>query len=487
MNPDFSSSPPPRNKRAFGLTDLLPAAMIKDLRQAMRSPLTLSLILLSLLAIYLLGMPPAQGVDESSAAYCARVFSDWEFFQLGGSTYLCFFVSMHASSVIAADIKERGSNFLRLCPLSAGRIIGGQFLSCALQLVILTLALVPLYWRYMDIAAPHASDLLSCFGFSFPLYTMVFAVLFMQFFFALCSVAVSMVFAHLPLMVRLVIPCCMVSLIACVSDLIGYLGFANHHSFPHLLDERALRTVVEYLQACSLGILLSMAALLLARRHYCAAVEIRSGLLRLICLLIPCLFLLWAWVDKSLRNGEVSISYDAALILLSSAPLILLLDELLPRDILPASAKRPFLLRRCCTSMHLTWMLLCIALGLGCFWALPQLGLIAYSPEQMEHAMLYFAMLSLMFFSSAVIVLALTDLFVSQKSKWRLLAFMIAGLLLVFFDMIPYGDRMNYWPLVNLIELTEYSLITSKDFVIMGGITLLALIVLMSIRAFRRH
>lgn len=104
--------------------DWLPPALVKDLRQMLRSPL------------YLLGVLAMVGVftvlmlRQESGAY--------EF----AAVLLCAVVPARVSMSVASEVRA-GANFMRLTPLSSWQLVWGTWASAMVQVVLLALLLLP--------------------------------------------------------------------------------------------------------------------------------------------------------------------------------------------------------------------------------------------------------------------------------------------------------------------------------------------------------
>lgn len=490
MTPNIITSPPPaRQERSFGFSDLLPASMVKDLRQTMRSPFNLTLVLFAVLLAYLLFYPEG-GSEGSTAMDWFNSARAWQGQMMAIVFGMSFLVSLHAAHVIAADIRDRGSNFLQLCPLSAGRIIWGQFLSCAFQVFLLGLALLPLYWAFMSEAA-SASTTMSIAGISFPSQALILLILLMQMLIALFIVALMMCLAHLPKLIRLWVPLYALSLFSMLD-----LPQTVRICIATGSQEEAFSILqLSLLMALCLGLGI-WAALLLARRHYSASAELRSGMLRLVVLLLTLLPFgvlcslgsLASWAPAA--NANELLDFFTQWTMIATAPL--LLDELLPRAPLPPSATRPALWRRCSTEAQILCMLIVLGLMLAAWPLSAQLGLLSFPDEEMQQGLVYLSAFALMFFTGTVATLALTDLIVTAKSSLRLVVY---GLVSAVVSVFLLGNaslicadgtaQVCYYPIVNMELLTPETPVTRIDFITLGGIASAALLVLINVRAFR--
>ena len=104
--------------------DWLPPALVKDLRQMLRSPLYV-LALLGLLGVFTLMM-----LRQSEGAYGFAAM------------LLCAVVPARVSVTVAADVRA-GANFMRLTPLSSWQLVRGIWASAMVQVVLLALLLLP--------------------------------------------------------------------------------------------------------------------------------------------------------------------------------------------------------------------------------------------------------------------------------------------------------------------------------------------------------
>lgn len=106
------------------LPDWLPAVLVRDVRQLLRSPkyLVAALVVLVLLALNVRPDEPA----ESRA------------FGLSMATLLgCLVVPLRMGLVVEAETRAPGLNFIRLTRLSSWRVVWGMWLSGALQVLVL--------------------------------------------------------------------------------------------------------------------------------------------------------------------------------------------------------------------------------------------------------------------------------------------------------------------------------------------------------------
>lgn len=300
---------PKKDASAFGLSDLLPPALIKDMRQLLRSPLYLCLLALCFLILLL---PSAENGFTVLLIKC--------------SVILCAFVPLRSSSALHQDIRERGSNFLQLCPLSAWRIVMGQFLSATVQILLLGLCLVPVLWHL------HGTETFNiCFdqdgAIGFETYLikpdMVWVSLVGFMLIAMLQTAVLMALACLHVVLRFII------LVGSIIALWCQFIFLALAKMPINLETLTTELL---LIAGGFWLVLILCFLLLARRYYCASVEMNSGLLRLLVLIAAA-----GTTALNYSNELKAVTFNTiyGLEITSSCfglLYILILDELLPRD-----------------------------------------------------------------------------------------------------------------------------------------------------------
>ncbi len=451
--------PPKRDPKAWGFSDFLPPAMVKDLRQSLRSPIHVVMLLLGIALMYLF-------IEPTSGYYESQRIANWDVFIGFAAFLLIVFVPIHSSRTIAGDIRERGSNFLLLCPISAGRIIMGQFLSGAAQLLLLVLALGPLTHRFQATASHYFSWCIEYGPFEIPAFYVCSLSVLMLYLIALFALAVMMLLASIPLFFRLMTLAGIASLLLIVQEEGHYLFNREHYLMPHSIE-----MLDSWLILAVLLVVGTICALQLAKRHYCAFVEVRSGSLRLVSslLIFAPLFLRWvAYHDMPIIEYAMMTKLAAM-----GTMLWLLIDELMPRDILSPSTQRPFLLNRCSSLATISSMAL--ILGLSCILPalMHALGLFSIcSPAELSDASssLCFSMLSL--FASLVFCLALVDTFLKPTSRARLTAFLVAMLVVTIFSfqlelacesLVKDDFTMSFLPFVHFAKLDYVP--TNTDFV----------------------
>ncbi|MFI3243882.1 MAG: hypothetical protein R3Y56_06480 [Akkermansia sp.] len=473
--------PPARNPKAFGLSDLLPAAMVKDLRQSLRSPLYLLLMVLSVAMLYIFMQP--------RAGYAAhQLIGNWDTLIFFMTVLLVFFVPAHAARSIAGDIRERGSNFLRLCPLSAGRIIWGQFLSGAVQLALLALSLAPLIHSYQMAASPRFSWMVDCGIGTLPAYAFCGLTLLMLYLLALFALAVMMMLAGMPLFLRLLAQLGVGCIFFEIQSPSAH--FFNRSYLDPDLAQRLLHSGAFLAILLVIGIL---CALHLAKRHYCAFVEVRSGWLRL----LASLFLFSPLLAIKLVNHEVEFGdfIEYSHLSLGAALIWVLIDELMPRDTAPVKKRRLFPFNRCSSSSSLS----CIVLFCGLSVALPHIYLAcglfpAETIERTEHLLRFNAMVGMGCLSTCLFCLMLVQLFFKANSRARLTGFFLISTVTNIFSFQLYFALQNafkrdcwvFIPFAN-VNMPNISQIYSNHQLLQAGIVSIICYLLCCISIYARQ
>lgn len=108
-------------------SDFLPPALIKDLRQTWRSPI--------FLAIYFLLPLFCLVITES----CEKALT------ISAPLMLMLVIPMRAAQSVSADTRIRGTNFMKLTPLSSRSIVRGIWLSVSVQILLTALLLAALF------------------------------------------------------------------------------------------------------------------------------------------------------------------------------------------------------------------------------------------------------------------------------------------------------------------------------------------------------
>ncbi len=472
MNFTVTDPPPEHKPKAFGLSDLLPPAMLKDLRQSLRSPLYLLLMAISVTLLYLLEQPRGGNAPH-------LLIYNWSTLLIYITLILIFFVPAHAARSISGDIRERGSNFLQLCPLSAGRIIWGQFLSGAAQLALLVLAMSPLIHQYQLAASPRFSWMVDCGLCSLPAYAFCGLTVLLIYILALFALAMLMMLAGMPLYLRLMAQLAVGSIAIAIQS--SSAQFFNRSFVDPELAQSLLR------MGGMLAILLLMGtlcALHLAKRHYAAFVEVRSGWLRL----LAGLFLLAPLAYGKLVKPDMELLswVELTQVSLLAARWWVWMDELMPRDTPPRKKLKIFAFNRCNSGANLSCMVFLTALAILLPYLAMKVGIIPpMADELMQQALRYNAMLGLSCFSTSCFLFLLVQLLMKPTSRARLAGFClltlviyILSLQLYFFVLDDLGQHTwLYLPFINMMELRP-TMVYSNHLFIQAGIVALSCYVL---------
>ncbi len=265
---------PLRNTNRF-LSDFLPAALVKDWRQCLRSRGYLAVFALLLLSGWVLLATGARGVEATTEVYQ----NGWK--NLGSMLCFIFCVTLslaipfRAGLIVAADTRERGSNFLMLTPLSARRIVWGTWCSTALMVLLAALLLLPLCYvgEVLRAVSPLSASFnlaqLDWVAFAYDALTLGALVLggwVMAAFFMFC--------AGLPLAARIIL---LVGMIAFCGGLVSECDFIFCAA-----EKRDLPGLAVLLPGVADALLLLVLFLELARRHYSAPAENCSRSVRLL-------------------------------------------------------------------------------------------------------------------------------------------------------------------------------------------------------------
>lgn len=117
-------------------SDYLPPALIKDLRQTWRSPI--------FLAIYFI-LP----------LFCLVVTESRETaLTVSAPLMLMLVIPMRAAQSVSADTRIRGTNFMKLTPLSSRSIVQGIWLSVAVQILLTALLLAAIFMTSHTMGEP---------------------------------------------------------------------------------------------------------------------------------------------------------------------------------------------------------------------------------------------------------------------------------------------------------------------------------------------
>lgn len=427
MSSPIPKEAPKKGTSLASLSDWLPPALILDMRQSLRSPLNIALAILGILLIY------------STCLSTGATSIDPLFILFFNTLLLLAFIPFRAGMKIARDIRERGSNFLQLCPLSAGRIIWGQFLSCTVQMIILTLPLIPLYLiAISQLQEPQKlieTDihyyLYHCpYGLYICLATILAGGMLMT--------ALMMALAILPLMARILIQTGII-----ITFITGCIGLFVAIAYAHLRDPIVIRPdignfTIDALGTIAMMLTLTCMLLLLASRHYSSHVEASSGRLRLLGLISLAAYFVWVKCYTSLTIADWSEGFLGGFYIL---PLlgIAMLDELQPDEshsgITPR--RRGFLgyLTRRTTGANLIYILLLACVSTAAAWLTIYLPNFSQLPERVAspeflNELMRIATPLLAFIYSCYATLILTDIVLPHSSRQRLIAFGISTVLI---------------------------------------------------------
>ncbi|MFI3243883.1 MAG: hypothetical protein R3Y56_06485 [Akkermansia sp.] len=424
MSSTIPKQAPKKGTSLASFSDWLPPALILDMRQSLRSPLNIALAILGVLLIY----STITSTPESEAKILMLSFLH--------SILLLAFIPFRAGVKIARDIRERGSNFLQLCPLSAGRIVWGQFLSCTVQMLLLTLPIIPLY--LMSIA-PLQADL-STINSDLPYYLShcpygLYVLLGVILAGGMLLTALMMALAILPLMARIFIQTGIIIFVA-----LSYIGMMVGLSYAHLRADIApisvdiTRFTTDYLALVAQALAFSGMLLILASRHYSSDIEASSGRLRI--LSFATLAGAFAWLKYSnytpLPEGIGGLYFIPLLA-------IAMLDELQPDESHSGitARRRGFIgyLTRRTTGANIIFVLLMAIFTTAAAWFIihqpdiTQLSERVATPDFLNELMrLATPILALIY--SCYATLILTDIVLPHSSRQRLIAFVISAVLI---------------------------------------------------------
>lgn len=416
------------NQRNF--SDYLPAALIRDLRQTYRSPFFLISYALILLYIWLRSMDG--GLDSVSSL---------------APLLLMIVIPLRAAQAVSADTRIRGTNFMRLTPLSSRRIVWGIWLSVFLQIAlttaILSLLVMPesgavVYESYVD-GDKIVTVAVNARGWH--LQTLLHtaeAGLVLCAFFMFCS-GLAPVFRY-----------CLYG--GCLLAAFGSMSFT---AFAGMNGSYELASAGTLILQGSWAILLVVLFLELARRSYAPPAENCSVSVRLIGLL-PLLIFLAMWglgVDVSLTENQL-------LMALGFMVLAAVADAMLPCWNLPVHKKRclpllPKIIQLPGLFPSCLYMVLVAALGIAVTWLYVRHPLEGGYCDTLQAQiailddwhlplliLLRFGLLTLY---SLLVTVLLVDLFVRRGNPNRPVAFAIAALGLFLLAVacdapgLPYG------------------------------------------------
>lgn len=462
-------------------SDLLPPALVLDMRQTMRSPINLFLAIIGIMLVY----STVLGLESENLAILMLLHS----------LLLFAFIPFRAGQKIARDIRERGSNFLKLCPLSAGRIVWGQFLSCSLQLLLISVPLIPIYFSaaFWLPAGVKRHDMILQYVMQaspgvFLLCALVVAA-------AMLMTALMMAIAILPLMFRVIIQTGIIIglILSWIGHLVGlaYSTYLGSDNVP-VIDAVAVTWLIV------IGIVFALAfsamLLIIASRYYSSHVEASSGRLRLLQLvcLVGMFAVCWAFqfgLDRDLLSWAMCGFGFIPFLVIS------LMDELMPN--VTASGLSPrrrgfvgYLTRRVTGANLISIFVLALVSCLGSWWlvfgggAISELNPISGGGIDTELMSLMIPLLALIY--SAVSALAVTDLLIAKDSRNRLLGFGMGVVVLLMIGSFVVSKTYFPFHCVYLTLFDFESVGVSGVFVRMLGACLGSVGVLAVVHAVRK-
>ncbi len=423
-------------------SDYLPPALVKDWRQCLRSRSALLIFILLELAGWMLFFSYASdaGGNAASLRYKMEDLGSGPLWDLGLFA-LVFAIPYRAGSTVAADTKERSSNFLMLTPLSARRIVGGTWSSTALMVLLAALCALPLlFMRRLAMGASASMELLASAtafdGAGFAMDTLALGWFVLG---GWVMAAFYMFSVGLPRVLRLGL------LLSCISVTVDlmYCPDALERIFCLKGAEMAwLPPVALYVVDALLLIVLFLE---LARRHYAAPAENCSRSVRLLAFIPLLLFALQLGLGYlGIPVVATSQPYFVCFYLLSA----LLADALLPTYSIPPHAYRLWRgLPGWFQKPGLAPSALCLALAAPLL-ALPEFATMAekywgtsrFLPEMTELAVRY---LNVGF--SLLLWLLLTDCLCSRSNTRRPVVFGLVALVVsfmmvcIFLPMVDFG------------------------------------------------
>lgn len=132
-------------------SDYLPPALVKDLRQAFRTPVYVGLLCIFELLLWIV---QGQALRE---AYQKMMFFDNRFLLAYGNHdsvdrtlffcaafFICLLPAARAYAAVRGDTAGRGTNFMMLTPLTSRRIVWGIWCSAVVQMLVMAVATLPL-------------------------------------------------------------------------------------------------------------------------------------------------------------------------------------------------------------------------------------------------------------------------------------------------------------------------------------------------------
>lgn len=125
------------------ISDFLPAVMVKDLRQALRSRGYVALLFLCAAGAWL-SLLSREGEEAAGAADLSAVV-DFSWVSLISVFVFLFCIPWRAGSAVKGDTRVKGTNFLMLTPITSRCIVWSVWLSAAVQMAVMSLLFLPLY------------------------------------------------------------------------------------------------------------------------------------------------------------------------------------------------------------------------------------------------------------------------------------------------------------------------------------------------------
>lgn len=434
MSKDLSPTPPKQKKWTFGLSDLLPASLVLDLRQFLRSPIYLVLLALGLAYLYkTILLDEVNGLDTLVYTHLAL---------------LILLVPFRAGQTIARDRRERGSNFLQLCPLSAGRIIWGQFLSATFQMLAMTLALAPLYYLQMrGLAAAFDGVWSPIDRFVLVAPENIYLVLGLILTAGMAGCALMMLLAGLPLIFRMALQ---------VAAIVQMLSAAVMSYYQTRLVSEGLGAYIEggyaidwQLSIAGMVMLLWASAMLLilASRHYSSQVEASSGRLRILGGMGLIALLLWLQLVMVPLHAPIVQGILAGGFFLPFLAFAMI-DELMPNELRGGISprRRGFLgyLTRRTTGANLIFVILLALLDIaGSWWICGSRAELGEGDLLSQLMRVATPVLALIY--SALAALVVTDIFLPRASQFRLVAYGLALLSLALLGEL--SEATEYLPI----------------------------------------
>ncbi len=441
------------------LSDYLPPALVKDWRQCFRSRSSVALFILLELAGWLIFGCMVADADQTPSGYLEQMEDMGRMFYVLGVFALCLIIPFRAGSTVAADTRERGSNFLMLTPLSARRIVWGTWSSTALIVLLAALLALPLLAarQLMITAYPHVGELKPA-SFNYVGFVVNILVLFWLVIVGWVMAGFYMFTSMLPRLLRVVL------LIVCGAAALGMMEARTLEDIFGV-ERHGLENATQLSGILPLGLSVLDALLLLvlflelARRHYAAPAENCSRTVRLLAplpLLIGGLLALASYAGIDFQVGLAG-QFSFALFYLMAA---LLPDALLPAYTMPSHSWRLW-------PVVPAWLqkpgfvpsTLCLA-GAVLLFRLPELvGALLTQPDLTTTYGLRLAQASLNTAFTVMLWLLITDCFCRRSAAKRPLVFGVVALacyLAAQCVKMPLGDESLWTTVLPLCEAETY-------------------------------